>query len=209
MLEARNPRRIRPGAVLRLGTLAAVSGRPVAVPDAGLVHLQLRRFAGCPVCNLHLRSFARRHGDILAAGIREVVVFHSPASELLPHAADLPFDAVADPEKRLYQELGAEVGARALLDPRAWLPIAWAVLTAARAFVREGRPLPATRQPGGRLGLPADFLIAGDGRVLACKYGEHAYDQWSVDELLALAASHASEVADSAEPAPANGNSLA
>jgi hypothetical protein len=34
------------------------------------------------------------------------------------------------------------------------------------------------------LGLPADFLIATDGRVRACKYGEHADDQWSVDELL-------------------------
>ena len=40
---------------------------------------------------------------------------------------------------------------------------------------------------GGRLGLPGDFLIAPDGRVLACKYGEHADDQWSVDEVLRLA----------------------
>jgi hypothetical protein len=37
------------------------------------------------------------------------------------------------------------------------------------------------------LGLPADFLIGTDGRVLAKKYGKHAYDQWSVDELLAHA----------------------
>ena len=42
---------------------------------------------------------------------------------------------------------------------------------------------------GGRLGLPGDFLIGSDGRVIACKYGEHADDQWSVDELLALAVS--------------------
>jgi hypothetical protein len=41
---------------------------------------------------------------------------------------------------------------------------------------------------GGINGLPADFLIAGDGRVLARKYGAHAYDQWSVDDLLGLAA---------------------
>jgi hypothetical protein len=34
--------------------------------------------------------------------------------------------------------------------------------------------------------LPADFLIAGDGRIIACKYGEHADDQWSVNELLSL-----------------------
>jgi hypothetical protein len=42
----------------------------------------------------------------------------------------------------------------------------------------------------GALGLPADFLIATDGRVLACQYGAHADNQWSVDELLALARGH-------------------
>jgi hypothetical protein len=47
-----------------------------------------------------------------------------------------------------------------------------------------GRP-PANLHPtGGGLGLPADFLIDTDGRVIACKHGHHAYDQWSVDELL-------------------------
>jgi hypothetical protein len=40
---------------------------------------------------------------------------------------------------------------------------------------------------GGRLGLPADFLIAPDGRIAALKYGQHAYDQWTVDELLGYA----------------------
>jgi hypothetical protein len=34
------------------------------------------------------------------------------------------------------------------------------------------------------LGLPADFLIAPDGRITALKYGRHAYDQWTIDELL-------------------------
>jgi hypothetical protein len=36
----------------------------------------------------------------------------------------------------------------------------------------------------GHLGLPTDFLIAPDGRITALKYGRHAYDQWTVDELL-------------------------
>jgi hypothetical protein len=35
--------------------------------------------------------------------------------------------------------------------------------------------------------MPADFLIGADGAVVARKYGEHADDQWSVDELLRLA----------------------
>ena len=43
------------------------------------------------------------------------------------------------------------------------------------------------KMENGPLGLPADFLIAKDGTVVAAKYGTHAYDQWEVPELLALA----------------------
>ena len=43
------------------------------------------------------------------------------------------------------------------------------------------------RLSGGPLGLPGDFLIAPSGQIKAAKYGTHAYDQWSVDELIALA----------------------
>jgi hypothetical protein len=155
-------------------------------PDR-LVHLQFRRFAGCPVCNLHLRSFVRRHEEIEAAGIREVVVFHSPADELRQHTADLPFAVVADPDKRLYVEFGVESAPRALLDPRVWGPIVRAVLRSSWAILRGRERGPASRPHGGRFGLPADFLIAPDGSVLAAKYGEHAYDQWEVGELLELA----------------------
>jgi hypothetical protein len=46
--------------------LAASTGQLVTIPDpAGdYVHLQLRRFAGCPICNLHLRSIVTRHDEI-------------------------------------------------------------------------------------------------------------------------------------------------
>ncbi|MEU9441957.1 peroxiredoxin-like family protein [Streptomyces sp. NPDC048304] len=152
-------------------------------PDR-LVHLQFRRFAGCPVCNLHLRSFVRRHAETEAAGVREVVVFHSPAEELRQHTAGLPFAVVADPDKRLYTEFGVESAPRALLDPRVWGPIVRAVLRSSWAILRGRERPPASRQQGGRLGLPADFLIATDGTVLAAKYGAHAYDQWEVAELL-------------------------
>lgn len=174
-----------PGSPIGPRTLTPVSGPPVPVPDPDrLIHLQFRRFAGCPVCNLHLRSVVRRHAEIEAAGIREVVVFHSPAEELREHTDGLPFAVVADPGKRLYAEFGVESAPRALLDPRVWGPIARAVLRSAWAILRGRERGPAGRPHGGRLGLPADFLIGTDGRVLAAKYGAHAYDQWPVDELL-------------------------
>ncbi|AUX48851.1 alkyl hydroperoxide reductase [Sorangium cellulosum] len=179
--------RLSPGAVVAGRELESVTGAPVHVPDpARLTHLQFRRFAGCPVCHLHLRSFVRRHDEIAAAGVREVVLFHSPAGELREHAAGLPFAVVADPEKRLYREFGVESAPRALLDPRAFWPILRAIAHGLPAVVARRQPLPSPDPQGGRLGLPADLLIASDGRVLAAKYGEHVDDQWSVDTLLTL-----------------------
>lgn len=181
-------RRIPRGASIEPRQLSAISGATLTIPDpARFVHLQFRRFAGCPVCHLHLRSFVRNERELRAAGVLEVVVFHSTPEELERHAGDLPFGVIADPEQRLYREFGVESGARALLDPRVWLPILWAVAHAVVALLRGRARTPSSDPHGGRWGLPADFLIDSNGRVVACKYGEHADDQWSVDELLAHA----------------------
>lgn len=168
--------------------LLTITDSPVTVPapDA-LTHLQFRRYAGCPICNLHLRSVAKRHDEIVAAGIREVVVFHSRAQDMLPHQGLLPFSAIADPDRELYKEFGVETSIRALTHPRAWLtpmnPKTYPIV--ARGLRAGGSPAP--RHGDSALGLPADFLISPNGRVRAVKYGRHANDQWSVDELLDLA----------------------
>jgi peroxiredoxin len=168
--------------VLNRHELVTIHGKPVQIPEPQrLVHLQFRRYAGCPVCNLHLRSITRRHDDVLAAGIREVVVFHSSAETMLEFQGELPFAAIADPQKKLYAKFGVEkLSLMAALNPRSWL-------AAGRALTRA----PSLRGAAGKgeehLGLPADFLIGPDGRVLAAKYGKYVDDQWSVDELLNLA----------------------
>jgi hypothetical protein len=52
-----------------------------------------------------------------------------------------------------------------------------------------GQPKFVPPPVGGRLALPADFLIATDGKIIDSHYGQHAYDQWSVEEVLARASS--------------------
>lgn len=180
--------RITPGSLIAARELVTITGEGIGVPDTGrLVHLQFRRFAGCPVCNLHMRSIAQRHDEIAAADVSEVVVFHSTAEELRVHAAELPFAVIADPDKRLYVEFGVEPAPRALLDPRAWMPFVRGFSHDLWQIIRGRQAAPSMKPEGGSLGLPADFLIAADGHVLACKYGEYVYDQWSVDQLLELA----------------------
>jgi peroxiredoxin len=162
--------------------LTTIDGADVAVPSPdATTHLQFRRFAGCPICNLHMRDVARRHQEISDAGVVEVVVFHSTAEELRRYQADLPFAVIADPDRKLYKEFGVESSIRSILHPAAWR-------AAARGF-RWHQVGGALAPRENHLGQPADFLIGADGTVLARKYGVHADDQWSVDEVLELAAS--------------------
>lgn len=178
--------KVRPGDVVRIRDLHTVEGKPIRVPDtAGLTHLQFRRFAGCPICSLHLQSMMARNGEIAASGIHEVVMFHSTPQEVEAYASDLPFDVVADPDKQLYEEFGVESSLRSVVDPRAAAPVVKALLRRDTDFgTFTGAPM---RPTGGHLGLPADILLDPVGAVPACKYGTHADDQWSVDELLDLA----------------------
>jgi peroxiredoxin len=178
------PRR-NPGDLIPTTTLQTLRGDPIGLPAASarLTHLQFRRFAGCPICNLHLRSVATRHDELVAAGMVEIAVFHSNAETMRPFQGDLPFAVIADPEKKLYRSFGVEEGLKSVADPRAWGGLL-------RGMVASNPSGPMTGE-GGHLGLPADFLIDPAGRIVACKYGVHADDQWSVDELLDLARTHA------------------
>jgi peroxiredoxin len=164
--------------------LVTLTGERIRLPDASrVVHLQLRRFAGCPICSLHLRSFARRHEELVAADVFEVAVFHSSREELEKVHAEQPFAVVPDPGKRLYAELGVGTSPRAMLDPRAWA-------AALRALVSGAATHPTAGSADGSFGLPGDFLIAPSGRLLALHRGTHADDQWSIEEVLALAREH-------------------
>lgn len=168
------------GDVLAARELSTITGDAVPLPDpARTIHLQFRRYASCPICNLHLREFNRRNDEIAAAGVREVVVFYSTADELLVYQSELPFDVVADPHRELYRAFGVGRSVRSIAHPRSWV-----------AALRGWRPSLGLRAGnGGHLGMPADFLIGPDGDVLAAHYGTHAYDQWTVDRVIELAGS--------------------
>ena len=161
-------------------SLTNIHGAEVTIPStkSKFIHLQFRRFAGCPICSLHLQSVIKRMPEIETAGIHEVVIFHSPKESLLPYQGKFPFDVIGDPEKKLYAQFGVGSSIFAILDIRAW-----------PAIVRgnSAKDKPTAEPEGGVLGLPADFLINPEGKVVASHYGRYASDQWSVDELLALA----------------------
>ncbi len=144
-------------------------------PSASFLHLQFRRFAGCPVCNLHMRAFALAIGALAAARVVTVAFFHSTAAQMAPYQGDLPFAVVPDPERLWYAHFGVERSRLAVAHPK----VMWSALKG--LAVAKSNPF-----VGGldQTGLPADFLIDREGKIVALHYGAHADDQWTVEDLL-------------------------
>jgi peroxiredoxin len=166
------------GDMLPATVMEAVTGEAINLPDPKrLVHLQFRRFVDCPICNAHIAEFRKRARAIEAAGIKEVIVFHSSQKSIRSYQKDVPFLMVGDPNKAFYKDFGVE-SSLGFMSLKA--------LGAGMRGMAHGH-LGLRLAGGGPLGLPADFLIAPSGRINAVKYGVDAYDQWSVDELLTLA----------------------
>jgi peroxiredoxin len=177
--------KFKPGDIVPATMLQSVTGEPISIPDPNrLVHLQLRRFVDCPICNTHIAEMRGRARQIEAAGIKEVIVFHSSAKSIRSYQKDVPFLLVGDPEKALYKKFGVGTS------------LGFMTLKALAAGMRGmAHGHLGLRQAGGPLGLPGDFLIAPSGQIKAVKYGTRAYDQWSVDELIALARGAAARAA--------------
>lgn len=173
--------KVKVGQIIPSFTVQTIQGSSLTVPASPpkFTHLQFRRFAGCPICNLHLHTFFQSYDRIEAAGIREVIFFHSSTSEMMKYQKDIAFAAVADPRQTFYAQFGVGRSIGASLHPRAL----WAAIKG-MALGKMG-----LRMENGPLGLPADILIDQKGTVVAAKYGAHAYDQWEVSELLSIARS--------------------
>jgi hypothetical protein len=108
-----------------------------------------------------------------------VIVFHSSPQSIRSYQKDVPFLMVGDPKKTFYNEFGVEAS------------LGFMSLKAFGAAVRGmAHGHLGLRLAGGPLGLPADFLIAPSGRIIAVKYGTDAYDQRSVNQLLTLRAAN-------------------
>lgn len=165
------------GDMLPPTVMEAVTGEAINLPDAKrVVHLQFRRFVDCPICNTHISEFRKRGREIEEAGIKEVIVFHSSPKSIRSYQKDVPFLMVGDPKKAFYRDFGVETSLGFM---------SFRALVAAIRGMAHGHF--GLRVAGGPFGLPADFLIAPTGRIIAVKYGTNAYDQWSVDELLTIA----------------------
>jgi hypothetical protein len=93
--------------------------------------------------------------------------------------ADLPFDVITDPNGFFHEHCGVGTSWSALWNFDALEAIFEGMCGKDKRFGRW-----VFNNPW--FALPADFLLSADGIVQALRYGRHAGDQWSVDDLLAF-----------------------
>ena len=68
------------GLLIENFTWRSTAGAILTIPDSDgqLINLKISRFAGCPVCNMHFANYRSHSADLQRAGVKVVVVFHSP-----------------------------------------------------------------------------------------------------------------------------------
>src|SRR2546430_10440569 len=98
--------KFKPGDIVPATTLESVTGESIKLPDPNrLVHLQLRRFVDCPICNTHIAEMRGRAREIEVAGIKKVIVFYSSPQTIPSDPKDVPLVLGGEPEKGPYKAI--------------------------------------------------------------------------------------------------------
>lgn len=158
-------------------TKADLAGRPAL--------LQFHRFATCPACFVSVARFTQRVGDLHDAGVEVMAFFYSNPEELAESFKDLApeFELVGDPDRKIFDDFGVERSHRKFLDPRS-------VATGVKGWFKGAGFAPIsnlTQEDTG--GVPADFLIDGEGILRHVHYGRHGADSMTVDDVLEVLSS--------------------
>lgn len=130
-----------------------------------------------------MRQFAARHQEFLDAGVEIVRVFPSPLEAMTPYAEGslrAPFPVLCDPQRRGFRAFGVEASWRGLLSREGWR-------RSLAASKQVDKPKWSDMFRDGIRGLPADFLIGADGRIVRAHYGEHFADGLTPDQAMAWA----------------------
>src|SRR5580704_13083026 len=142
--------------------------------------IKFYRFANCPVCNLHLRNSVRNHDKLQNEGLSVVVIFHSPQWRTKKTISqDLPFEILSDPGKKIFRSYGVSASLGGMFSWAVWRDYALAMMA--------GYPSGMLSHDGGITGLPADFIIGKDGKILYTHYGKDYADSLTVEMVTKVA----------------------
>ncbi len=127
------------------------------------------------MCNLRLHDLARELPALQGTGLQVIAFFHSETEKVqaLAGSRGYPIQLVGDPGMIVYRSYGVETSWPRLLMSMARPAFYMDWMRAMRHGIWGGISLRMS-------GMPAGFLIGGDGRILHAHYGTDIGDHMPV-----------------------------
>jgi peroxiredoxin len=142
------------------------------------VYLAFERNAGCPVCNLHTHHLLRESQYFADHNIKVLLIYESPVAKMIEYLGEntYPFSFISDPQNTLYNNYGVE---------RSVLKVMAGIFHGLMDKVSQGTKLfkKPMKQDGHLNRIPAEFIIAENGKVILAHYGRFVSDHLSIEVL--------------------------
>jgi peroxiredoxin len=141
------------------------------------VLIKFHRFSGCPVARFQVNEFIGRQKELNIAGIETIIFLHSSVNKVQSNFKEVPgLHIIADKQKIFYQLFQSEFSWKALFLIDSWRSTFTSVF--------QGYFPHFNKFEGGITGIPSDFLVDEQGKIVDLNYGKHFGDTWSVSEVL-------------------------
>lgn len=141
------------------------------------VALIFLRYAGCPLCQLHISEISRKYPQIAAKDTDVIVFVRSRVNTLVQegYPGGFPFKLVADPDGDFYKLYGVGSGnIKDMLTPNV-------IKKAVKATIRGHKQ---GKMEGNQWQLPGDFIVGKDGKLKLAHVGSDIGDNLKSDELM-------------------------
>lgn len=143
------------------------------------VYLAFMRFAGCPVCNLHVHSLLKQADAFKEKNIEVVLIYESSIENMRTYLEDTtyPFTFIADPKSTLYKNYGVE---------KSWGKLLGSIFKGMLTKVSAGEKLfkKKPKVDGNMNRMEAEFLIDESGKLALAHYGSFLGDNIPVENIL-------------------------
>jgi peroxiredoxin Q/BCP len=142
--------------------------------------LSFVRYAGCPHCGLRIFYLTSRYAELQQRGLSIVAVTESSLEQTRSQQVlnDAPFAIIADPQRHLFRQFGAESSP--------WGALLGKLIRRDEMAEARARGLRGPMN-GNLFRMPADFLIGPDGKIRLAHYGHDLGDHLpfqAIDEML-------------------------
>lgn len=155
-----------------------IYGKPFQLSDhmGKRILLSFFRDAGCPFCNFRVYELTHNHEQWQDQNLEIIAVFSDTSEQVRRFVSKhpRPFTMLADPDLELYNRYGIEQSGSALLKA-----LLFKFPRILKGLFKGARP---SKNPHLTI-VPADFLIAEDGRVAKVWYGRDTSDHIPLDEV--------------------------